>query len=425
MERPHAAKEAAPARRGNHARWLLAGGVGQALLAFGANLVLVRQIAPEVFGRFALAYAAVTLVLSLGTLRIGSLAVRGPTLDAARRRLLTSALVWECLVGGILGLVWLLLENGLDGWTALLLGACLGKHLAQNARGFLEREGRWPQLARLEGLAHLLSHAVAVVLALTGFGLAALVLRELVLALVWIAALGLAGAFASALPRRVTVAQWQGLWGESKDLWLDGALEGAFARAMVLGAGFAGGERGAGLFAQAHRLAFVPHQLLSPLVSRLAFAWFSAESRRGALRRRIAMVAAGPLALCALLGALTAPWVVPALFGASWSEVAPLLQALSGVVLGISLLELCKMEFYARRDGLGLLRLRALQFGGLGLGLFFPLGFAAWSSTWLLCVGLSLGTLAALVASWWRLEQSAPQHDDSVAASLAAGDARV
>ncbi len=404
--------------RRHHAGWLLAGGVGQAGLAFAANLVLVRFIAPEVFGRFALAYAGLSLVLSIASLRIGALVLRAPRDASYDPSRYWSALLFEGAFAALLCSAVLVAGGQLESWVAVLLAACIGKHVAQHGRAFLEREGRWPRLAQLEGLAQLVSHGAAVALACAGAGLGALVLREAVLAVAWLVLLGWAGGLPRSTPRRLHMWEWRALWRECRDVWFDGVLEGAFARAMVLAAGLVGGERGAGLFAQAHRLAFVPHQLLAPLVSRLAFAWFSAERDGGRLRRRMAWLLAGPLAALAGLGVWLGPIAIPLLFGREWSAVAPLFAALFGVILGISLLELCKVQFYAERRPFGLCALRAMQFGGLGAGfLLAPPG-----GVFTLCLGISAGTLGALAVAWALLEFRRPNGEQPLGRGALASD---
>ncbi len=112
------------ARRRRDATWLLTSGLGQAGLAFAANLALVRLLSPEDFGRFALALAAVTLVTSLVSLRTSALAVRARSLGPRRRRLYLDAALFETALALGLAGTWLHLSGGFDLWMLLLLAGC-------------------------------------------------------------------------------------------------------------------------------------------------------------------------------------------------------------------------------------------------------------------------------------------------------------
>lgn len=364
-----------PSRRDavRQAGWMLSGGLVQSAIAFGANLVLVRHIAPEGFGRFALLLASVSLVLAVLSLRTGQLLIReAGELSQPRRELFVNALYQETLLCGLLSLVWIWLSGSLDLAAGALLAALLLAHLQSNLKALFERSMAYRQLSLLESGSQLAGHGLAVALVLAGAGAAALYVRELAFAL-----LGLIGlASLRALPRVkwrwLRPSEWRELAGEAKDLWLDGALESGFARALVLAAGAIGGTVGAGLFFQAHRLAMVPNQILAPLAARLAFNWFSRaedQATRRAGRRRLMWTLAGPLVLLGLATVLLADPVVPWLLGDRWTAVAPLLVTMVGCVVGMSLFATAKMEILAARRGRILIAARLGQFTGLAIGL--------------------------------------------------------
>ncbi|MBI3445980.1 MAG: oligosaccharide flippase family protein, partial [Magnetospirillum sp.] len=139
--------------------------------------------------------------------------------------------------------------------------------------------------------AQLLGHGLAVSLVLTGAGVMALPLRELAVVLIRIALLAWIGAVRFGGWRWVTVEEWRALFRETRDVWFDGVIEGGFARLVVLASGWAGGAHGAGIFSQAMRLALVPHQFLSPVVSRLYANLFSRLSDE--IERRQVLVRVG------------------------------------------------------------------------------------------------------------------------------------
>lgn len=378
-EAPHGASTGLPGRRVavRQAGWMLSGGVVQAAIAFGANLVLARHIAPEGFGRFALLLASVSLVLALLSLRTGQLVIRerardaGGGLDPARRSLFVNALYQETLLCGVLTLGVCALGGQLDLAAATLLVALLLAHLQSNLKALFERRMAYRQLSLLESGSQLVGHGLAVGLVLAGAGAAALYARELALALVGLAGLAALRALPRVRWRWLTPRDWRGLAREAKDLWLDGALEGGFARALVLSAGAVGGTAGAGLFFQAHRLATVPHQLLQPLAGRLAFNWFSraaTDAERRAARRRLLLGLAAPLAAVGAATVWLADPVVPWLLGERWTAAAPVLATMVGCVVGTSLFAIARMYLLSTRHTRVLVLARGAQFAGLGLG---------------------------------------------------------
>jgi O-antigen/teichoic acid export membrane protein len=389
--------------------WLLGSSAVQSAVAFLANLVLVREIDPAGFGRYALVLAGSSLILSLGSQRLGTLVIRargaGGELPAAQRERYANALVQETLCAALLLGGWALWSGITDLGPLLLLGAVLLAHLQTNAKAFRERHLAYRPLALLEAGAHCGAHGLSVVLALAGAGALALSLRELTLALLGLAGLWALRAWPAFRWRWLRPRDWLALHREARDLWLDGALEGGFARTVVLAAGAVGGPVGAGLFFQAQRLAAVPHQLLEPLAGRLALNWFSRAANDGERRRALGRMSLGlalPLLLAAGAAVLAAERFVPWLFGADWSAAAPLLPALVGLVVGQSLFATTKMFLYASHRPRILLGARLAQFAGLGAGLALhwlrpDLGVEA------VAIGVSLALVSALVYAWLRL----------------------
>lgn len=353
---------------------LAGGNAVQAGIAFAANLVLVRFVAPDGFGRFAVAVAGVNLALSLLSLRVNMLIIRCPQsrLDARRCAVYHSVSVAESV--GVAGLmaVWLAATGSADGWTlALLGGLSLGHALGLN-KAFFERSLDYRRIAACETGATLAGHAVSVAAVLAGLGPAALYLREAASALVQAVLLRRAGALSAHPLVWPTAAEWRAVLAEARGVWADGVLEGAFTRVVLLGTAAFGGERAAGLLAQAQRLAVIPHQLLGPIVTRVAAAWFgqAAEdpARRAEGRRRLLAAAALPLAIAAAATVLLADPVVPWLFGEAWHDAAPLLAALAGMVLFTSLFEISRAYALSARRTVPLLAARLSQYAGLGLG---------------------------------------------------------
>lgn len=374
-----------------HAGYLLASGWTQAAVAFGSNLILVRHIAPEGFGRFALTLASLTLVYAFASLRPGALVIReGRAQTAERRAFLWNACVQETLILGVVSAALLAVQNAdAFGWS--MWGAVWLAHFAAQSRGFLERQQAYGSLSVIESSSHLVAHGAAIAAVLWGAGIWALPLREALLAGLRIGGLGAIGGLPREPMRLVRPREWRALARDAKDLWSDGLLEGLHTRLVILAAGWIAGVRGAGLFFQAQRLSQVPHQFLQPVAGRLAFNWFARaenDGERVAQRKRLMLLLAGPLLIAAAGCLLLAEPVVPWLLGAEWAEAAPLLASLAGVAGGMSLLALVKMELLATGRFRALLMLRMAQFGGLATAL--PL-LVLWPELGLRALGIALG----------------------------------
>lgn len=384
---------------------MLGGGAVSALVAFAANLVLVRLLGPATFGRFALAGATVALLIGGLSLRPGLLAIRSrelPDGGAALWRWTTFEVLW-------MGALALLLSTSLPGWVALLLAFELGLHALSTAKALYERDQPYRDLALCEGVAGLGSQALAIGLAAGGYGVLALVARQGVLFGVqaaWLAWRRRWPAFSGALPRR---GEFRRLAADGGGLWMDGWVESLFTRCLVLASGAVGGAHGAGLFAQAWRLALVPHQFLGPLAGRLSLNW-AARQEPGAERDRdrtrlLRWVL--PLSFGAALGAvLLARPIVPLLLGEKWRDAAPIVAALCGVIAATSPFALLKMHLLVERRERRLLGARAIQLLGLGLGTLLALGPGGGSLEVLAGV-VGLGCLASLpVAAGGRRSRS-------------------
>jgi O-antigen/teichoic acid export membrane protein len=419
-------------RRVRDALWMLSGGLAQTLLAFGANLVLARLLLPEVFGRFALVSAGLAIFGALASLRLPTLLLRATEFSAETRgRLINAARSESALLLLVGTALWLF--GGLPPLATLtILGLLLVQALqplVYLSQALCERQGRFSALARLETAAHSSGHLLAISGAALGLEELALVLRE-----AWILALLGVGLYwldswLTAPWRLLRWAEWRLLARDARDVWLDGLLESAYARVLTLAAGAVGGERGAGYFHQAHRLAQVPHQFLQPLAARLAFNWFSRDGSAGNRRRtflRLCLVLAAPLTL-AFLGCLfAASWAVPLLLGPAWVPAAALLSALAGTAAGTSLLALGKMALLAARRPHSLLAVRCFQWCAL-LALL-PFALRA-QDLELLAAAVSLSSLlaagSAVRLACWHPGRSSARAVDPVPVETPASGAQV
>ncbi|ARJ66575.1 hypothetical protein WV31_13300 [Magnetospirillum sp. ME-1] len=354
--------------------FLAGGGVVQALIAFGAQIVLMRLLRPEDFGEFAMVLAGCGLVQMVLSLRLNAQIIRAgeQALDGPTRVLYHSALCWETLLASLVTLVWLAAAGLISTLSlVLVLALTLGQWVNQ-ALSFWERGMPYRQMAMVDTGALLVGHAASVGLVLAGAGAMALPLRELIVVLVRIGLLMRVGALGLFGWRWVRPDEWRRLVREAGDLWGEGLVEGGFARLVVLGSGWVGGAHGAGIFSQAMRLALVPHQFLSPVVNRMFANLFSRLETDGE-RRAVLLRGGGWTAAALVPGAALAVWfadpLVPLLFGAHWAEASHVLAAMAGVILFYSLFELVRAYCLSRRLTRHVMVARAAQYAVFCAGL--------------------------------------------------------
>lgn len=358
-----------------HSGSMLTSGVVGAVIAFASNLILVRFIAPEQFGEFALGLATVGIFLAVMSLRTGVqvLRLRDEEMEDGAAELYWNVLFHETVLAGALAgasLAWL---GQLSPLTTVLLLGVLVQHFVNNSIAFYERGRPYHRLAALEAGSQLVSHLLAVCMVLLGAGAAALYVRELAIGLILGGGLAAAGGLTLMRPRILAVSDWRRVLDDVKGIWLEGALEGAFQRATVLVAGAVASAGAVGFLYQARRLAVVPQQLLSPVTSRVLLNWLRESDAPRAILVKVLALFVAPLAAVALACVVFADPVVPWLFGEAWAPVARLLVLMVGVVVFYSLFAVTKTYLIATRHTRYLLIARVFQWVGLAL----PLGLAA------------------------------------------------
>lgn len=336
----------------SQASWLMTSGLIQAAVAFAANLILVRYIVPEGFGKFALTQATIGMVLTVVSLRLGTQIIRtnSITYDEDAKRLYFNAILQESIIAGILAALGLYLGGLLDWWGALLLLSTLTTYFADNNKNYYEREMRYKQLSIIESGANGSSHVVSILLVLLGAGWTVLYIREFAFGVIYLIWLARMGAFKWYRPRLLKLHEWKFLIRNAKGIWLDAMLENSFSRFVMLLIGAVGGNRGAGLFLQAYRLAGVPHQLLAPLAGRIAFSWFSRETDRARRLKKLQIIIMSMLV--PLLGAVCitifyGDQIILFLFGEAWVHVGQLLVSLIGLMMFLSISDALRVYFIA------------------------------------------------------------------------------
>ncbi len=383
---------------------LVTGQAVQAVVAFGANLVLVVYISPADFGRFALIFATASLVLSVLSLRVNTLIIRTResdfTLDRQERYF--SALTFETLAAAVVGFAWIQAAGFSSAWATVLVCVLCARHWVDQNKAYFERQMPYVRLGLLETGAALAAHATSVILVLVGFGPDALYWREVLLLALSMTGLAYLRGLTWRRLRWLPMTEWRILLREARGIWLDSALDAVYQRLVMQLAGVIGGDKGAGYFFQAQRLAVLPHVLITPLVGRMAATWFgrveAPERRRG--RDRLLGALALPLLAGAAVALFFADPLVPWLFGEPWRPAAPVFAAMSGLVLFMSLFEVLRSYSLITKQARLLLVARVAQYGGLLATLAIGIVVGGPLTVQTLAVGVSIGFGAAFVVMW-------------------------
>ena len=381
---------------------LLVGQVVQVIIAFAANLVLVRYIAPEGFGRFAITLATASLIVSLLSIRVNSLIIRVPDGELTRHleELYFSYLTIETFVALIAGMVWIALAGNAGSLEFSLVVLVCVQHWIHQNKSFFERGMPYVRLGLIETGCSVFANLATVCAAFTGAGVVALYIREFILTVTLFVSLAVLGGLTWRRLRWLSRTEWSDIIREGRGIWLDGVLEGSYQRIAILLAGLVGGDRGAGFFFQAQRLAILPNQLLSPLIGRLAVNLFGRENRperRKQLRNRQLAMLVPILVLATVLTVLFAVPAVTWVFGATWIKSADLLVAFAGVIMFTSLFEILKSYCFITQSMRTLFLGRVAQYLMLGaLPILVGIGLVG-DQTTALAISISLGWAAAFL----------------------------
>ena len=350
--------------------FLVGGQIIQAIVGFGVNLVLVRYLAPEEFGRFAIILAGAALVYSILSLRTETMVIRvsvDQLTDGAKDRYFGAALIETVLATSVI-CIWMMVTSSYGNWEIGLVLAIGLRHWMFQNKAFFERTMPYRKLALIETLVATTSHFVALGLVLCGVGWSVLFIREIFLSIAGLLGIWAIGGLSLRKFKFPSLADWQLLFNEARGMWLDAALENGLARLTILFVGLLGGDRAAGFFFQALRLANLPNQVLSPIVSRVAGTWFGRTEDRTIRRKgrdKLLLVIAAPLALGAGLTVAFADPVIPWMFGVEWSRTVELMIGLSGFIFFLSLFEVLKSYCWFARHMRWMLIGRIFQYIGV------------------------------------------------------------
>jgi O-antigen/teichoic acid export membrane protein len=321
------------------------------LVGFMATLALTRLLTPEVFGIFSLATFWFTLLNLRSKLGIHYSAIRqaesNGTLAGTYWGLDAVLAGLSLIVSVVVGVVLLRLSNVLPqlGYTPLMIGTIIVLMLADNSSAIvsplsmiLEKEMQVSRLTLVTLIAAISAYSIAIVLALRGAGIGALLTVNIVATLV-----SLLGVIIVCRCRYPQAFHWRWQFDRlmarrlvreglpiglsltalgSIVMQFDNFLIGTFVGAATLG-----------YYDRAYRIASWPNILLTSVVLRIGFLTFTkARDDQARLTQAVrlsfwVMLILGiPIGLMLLFGA---PDIVRILYGPNWSESAFFLRYLT------------------------------------------------------------------------------------------------
>lgn len=343
--------------------YLTGANIIQTAVGFGTNLLLLRLLTPEDFGGFAILLAKIGLIFSIFSFRTSTLIIRATDAEFNERRkdlYYTFALIELSLIFTVSFFV-LWLGNEISYISMLLLLMLSLRHWTETNRAFFERSMHYKSLSVVEIIARISGYTLCVGTAYLGWGIMALVVRELITTV-----LGLFGQFwIKGITVRTIVwpqlRELKQISREASGIWLDNLLQSMFTQGTILVAGYIGGVRVAGYFLQAQFFAQIPHLLLSPVINRVVFNWFSrieeAKDRRFAKNHILKLISL-PILAFAIASYLLVEDVVPWLLGQEWTPVAPIYMGLCGFILFLTPFEILRTYSIANHN---LLRLNIVR----------------------------------------------------------------
>lgn len=386
----------------------MTGTVVQIVLTFAGNLVLLRILGPDKFGYFAVTLAAISLVASILSLRLGIIIIRtaADNFTPLTQRRYFNGIVAETAVVAFVSTGWLVASGRDTALDFMLVAAVIVQNFCGHNRAYWERSMPYKTAAIVETCVVAFSQLAGVAIVLITRDVAALYVRELVAALALLAGLALVGGLTWHRLQWLSTSEWKSLLREARGIWLDSVLEGVFQRLTVLTTAAVAGDRGAGLFSMAQRISGMPHQVLMPL-GRVAITWFghAAKVDRRRTRDQLLIFLGLILAPTAAVVISVADPVVPWLFGAHWTEAVPALIAMSGGIVFLTLFEVTRGYSLVVGATPVLIAGRLAQFSG-----FVFLSVLAWlwpaQSVELLGFGLSLAFALAFLVQFALLRRS-------------------
>ena len=314
--------------------WLGSASLLAQLVSWLSTFLVIRLLSPDDYGLMALATLPMGILMVLGDLGVGVVVIQAPTLERPRLRALFGACLWTSLLSALLVFVSAPLVASFFGDPRLLpivrvLCLCFvffGLYALPQA--LIARALQFERKAKVDVLATVVSAIVAVGMAVTGWGVWALVASLLVMHAFRAVALQIVHPcfFWPVL----APAELRGSARFAGWVTLDRVLWFAYTNVDVAIAGRVLGSAAVGVYSTALSLAAIPLDKVMTIVNEISLSAFSRiqddrdRVRHGMLR---ALESVSLLGFPVFLGmAAVAPEMIDLLLGAKWAAAVVPLQ---------------------------------------------------------------------------------------------------
>lgn len=397
--------------------WVVAGSYWSIGVGFIANILLMRLLTPAVYGEFALAMFFYTLLQLRGKIALNYAFAQQKAVTGETVGTLFALDLFFGWGGVLLALIAapILLHLGYPpavAWIMVTLAVLSGLESFAGVFGVvLESTLRFKPVSVIGGLAMPLSYLPAFAFALSGRGEYSLVAQAVAFSLISLAASGLYIAFAQ---RDLFRLRWRYnprlAWNYVRFAAVTGL--GNYVASLVTQAdnfilGTLSGTTTLGYYDRAYRIAQWPSLLLSALVGRAAiFTYSRLRDDPVRLQRAATMVlwisanVAAPVALALFL---SAPELVPFLFGAQWTPAVPILRVLLLLAVLRPIWENIGALFIGSGRPRSVIEISVLQLLILALA-GVPLTLTAGALGMAVAVVLAIG--GGLAMAYWMLRRS-------------------
>jgi O-antigen/teichoic acid export membrane protein len=385
------------------AAWLSAATLANGVIGAVVNIILARRLGPLPIGAYALAVAASDLAALLVTWGVDTYLVQSPEDDAEQ---FGTALSFVLLLGGgflvlTAAIIPFFLWRQQPLVAALLAGLAVQRLLLLNGSCYsavLQRRFQFGWLALIQIGTGIVEHIVAVVVAIAGGGVLALLARDVLDAVGQLVGGRLISKrryrpqwrpVVAARIRRFGIAVLLSQSGELATHKLDSALLGVVW-----------GTRELAFYEEAYKLANVALRISQPALSQVALPAYARlredADRRSAVFHTIQSGGFYALVPFFLMLLLLPEALIRLLFGAQWLGAVPMLRAFAGYALLAPLFEHLRQLLFAEGMAGAVARAKLVQ-----LAVFLPVVaalLARWGGAGT-AVAVDAGVLAALIAA--------------------------
>ena len=337
----------------SHARSMISSGIFQAFVAFASNLIMVRYLSPSDFGIFAIILANASILASFFNLRINDLILRSSEAELDKNiGTYLNYVLFQIVLLFIGGIILTYISGYLTTKAWLIIIAISISPYIQLKLVLFEKKMRYERIAILESSSLFLSHLLAAIGVIAGFGAIVLYLRVLIQPIFLFIGLSTHQVSIKNSKLGFRFNDLKSIWGKSKWIYTDNILEQGLERLTIIFANIIAGTSAVGFFFQAKRLSVTPHQLLQPFTTRVLLNHFSKIEgcNKKKLLNKVLKFEVLILTIAVIIIYFFGRQIIIILFGEEWSEVYPIIVNLLGVVALLTIFNSFKAYFIANKD---------------------------------------------------------------------------